>query len=234
MIKKINNFKLKIQDQKVLKWQKKDFNKGMTYVELIVVLGIFSLMTSVVIFNYNKFQDKVDIQNTASDIALKLVEAQKTALSGKLPPRTFSDDWKPSYGVYFNSSTAVDTDSISFNKKFVYFANLDDQEKVYDPSICPGVLNTDDECLDKILITKGSSISSPDGLKIIGTGCPTDPVSDLNIVFDRPNSGPSINSTGLAISCEISYAIIKISSSSGTTSCIKVYPSGRMETGQCS
>ena len=57
----------------------------MTYVELIVVLSIFSVMTSVVLFNYNEFQAKIDIKVLANDIALKIVEAQKSALSGKLP-----------------------------------------------------------------------------------------------------------------------------------------------------
>ena len=74
MIKEITNWKLKIGN----------YNRGMTYVELIVVLSIFSIMTSVVLFNYGAFQAKVDIKNLASDIALKIVEAQKSALSGKL------------------------------------------------------------------------------------------------------------------------------------------------------
>ncbi|KKQ07855.1 MAG: hypothetical protein US18_C0006G0001, partial [Parcubacteria group bacterium GW2011_GWB1_36_5] len=51
-------------------------NRGMTYVELIVVLSIFAVMSSIVLFNYGEFQAKVDIKNLASDIALKIVEAQ--------------------------------------------------------------------------------------------------------------------------------------------------------------
>ena len=48
-------------------------NRGMTYVELIVVLGIFAVMLSISMFNYKRFQGKVDIKNLANDIALKLV-----------------------------------------------------------------------------------------------------------------------------------------------------------------
>ena len=47
----------------------------MTYIELIVVLSIFAVMSSVVIFNYGLFQARIDIKNLASDIALKFVEA---------------------------------------------------------------------------------------------------------------------------------------------------------------
>ena len=85
MIKKIRNSKFVIRN----------CQKGMTYVELIVVLSIFSAMTSVVLFNYGEFQAKVDIKNLASDIALKIVEAQKSSLSGKLP-ESFPVNWKPS------------------------------------------------------------------------------------------------------------------------------------------
>src|SRR3989344_4815832 len=84
-------------------------NRGMSYVELIVVLSIFSVMTSVVLFNYGSFQAKVDIKNLASDIALKVVEAQKSSLSGKLLPPTHippnPNTWKPSYGLFFDADS---------------------------------------------------------------------------------------------------------------------------------
>src|SRR3989339_2191712 len=83
-------------------------NGGMSYIELIVVLSIFSAMTSIVLFNYGDFQARVDIKNLASDIALKVVEAQKMSLSGQSPPQeqynliASPSTWKPSYGVSFD------------------------------------------------------------------------------------------------------------------------------------
>ena len=60
-------------------------------------------MTSVVLFNYGEFQAKVDIKNLTSDIALQIVEAQKSALWGvALSSSAFAS--KPSYGVYFSPS----------------------------------------------------------------------------------------------------------------------------------
>jgi prepilin-type N-terminal cleavage/methylation domain-containing protein len=63
---------------------KKTINKtrGMTYVELIVVLSIFSVISTIVIFNYKEFQAKVDIRNLANDVALKIVQAQKNSTTG--------------------------------------------------------------------------------------------------------------------------------------------------------
>ena len=55
----------------------------MTYVELIVVLAIFAILSSVVMFNYGNFQAKVDIKNLGSDIALKIVRTQ--GHNGKVP-----------------------------------------------------------------------------------------------------------------------------------------------------
>ncbi len=93
-----------------LKFKSVHFRKGMTYVELIVVLTIFSIMSAVVIFDYNSFQSRIVIKNLSNDIALKIGEAQKNAMSGKLPPLDQQNflkengiiDWRPSYGVYFN------------------------------------------------------------------------------------------------------------------------------------
>ena len=51
-------------------------SNGMTYIELIVVLSIFAVMTSIVLFDYGGFQAKVDIKNLASDVALQIVQAQ--------------------------------------------------------------------------------------------------------------------------------------------------------------
>ncbi|MEI8174704.1 MAG: type II secretion system protein [bacterium] len=134
---------------KNLKAKSYKLNAGMTYVELIVVLSIFAVMSSIVIFNYGQFQAKVDIKNLASDIALKIVEAQQSTMSGKLNSGVSMIDWKPSYGVYFNltvNPTNIDnTDgSIAYNKKFNYFVDKDNS-KTYASLL---------EKLDTILITK--------------------------------------------------------------------------------
>ncbi|KKP85723.1 hypothetical protein A3B84_00385 [Candidatus Nomurabacteria bacterium RIFCSPHIGHO2_02_FULL_35_13] len=196
-------------------------NRGMTYVELIVVLSIFSVMTSVILFNYNAFQAKVDIKVLANDIAIKIVEAQKSALSGKLSLRTHGaiSDWKPSYGVYFDLSTS---DS---KKKFVYFTDSN-QDKDYAPS-CPGVDNTEDECIDEITITKNNFISDftvfyENDSSAVSLN------NDLTITFTRPDSGVIIKST-MPFVFTVSYVQITISSVSGITAKIKIYPSGRIQ-----
>ncbi|MSU44700.1 type II secretion system protein [Candidatus Nomurabacteria bacterium] len=193
---------------------------GMTYVELIVVLGIFAVMSSIVMFNYGEFQAKIDIKNLASDIALKIVEAQKSSLSGKLsiPPPIISS-WKPSYGIYFNSSLALDIDGIPFNKKFIYFADLDNANGY----------NIVTEKLDTISIMKGYFIDKID--RCTGTDCsPIVPISPLAITFKRPDSSVSFkDSTGTTLASGFDYIKITIKSPKASTAAIKIYPSGRIQ-----
>ncbi|MFZ3011460.1 MAG: type II secretion system protein [Minisyncoccia bacterium] len=188
-------------------------NRGMSYVELIVVLSIFSVLSSVAIYNYGDFQAKVDIKNLASDVALKIVEAQKSSLSGLLPTKVFPAGWNPSYGVYFDLATD--------DKGFIYFVDLNNSGTFNDTN-CTG------ECISKIALTKGNYISS---ISIFYKGNPT-PVSlnNLTVAFSRPDSGALIRDNGGVINqALLDYARITVSLSKGTTSAIKVYPSGRIQ-----
>ncbi len=203
--------------KKLVKIQK---NRGMSYIELIVVLGIFSVMTSVTLFNYGKFQAKVDIKNLASDIALKVVEAQKTSLSGKLPIQTATiadpTKWKPSYGVfYFNPAVN--------SKSFIYFTDLNQDGFLPSSAInCP----PNDECLDKITITKKNSISN---LDVFYQNNTTASLIDLVITFKRPDSRAIIKSSSSLAGGVIDYVQITIVSPQTATAKIKIYPSGRIQ-----
>ena len=185
----------------------------MTYVELMVVLSIFAVLSLVAIFNYSDFQDKINIKSLANDIALKVVEAQKSALSGLLPSTEAPtvSPWKPSYGVYFNLATS--------HTSFLYFADLNDNN-LLDDSDCIG------ECLSKISITQNDSIS---GISIFYPGDPTAyALNDLTVSFTRPNSDAIIKSSS-PLGPYISYVQISIVSQNGSMALIKLYPSGRVE-----
>lgn len=178
-------------------------NKGMTYIELIVVLGIFAAFSAVSIVNYRQFQSKIYIKTLANDIALKIVEAQKNSTSGKWNTGAPSDAWKPSYGLHFNLS--------SDNKSFKSFADLN-QDKSY-------VIG---ELLDTFNVTKGNSISE---IRIF----PSDStVNDLTLTFTRPSGGAYFVSGGSPLA-NVSYVQISITSPQGATNSIKLYSSGRIQ-----
>jgi prepilin-type N-terminal cleavage/methylation domain-containing protein len=205
------NLKFKKNNEK----KKPNTQAGMTYVELIVVLSIFAIMSSIVLFNYNGFQAKVDIKNLANDIALQVVQAQKSAMAGELPPALqmpyVSSNWKPSYGVYFDSKNPT---------SFIYFVDLG-QTKSYDGgTICPG-----NDCLDQLNINKGNKISQ------IIAFYPSSQTSlqDLSVTFTRPDSGATLTSVGAGLG-NVSYVQVNITSSDSTTSAnVQIYPSGRIQ-----
>lgn len=197
----------------------------MTYVELIVVLSIFAIMSSIAIFNYNGFQANVDIKNYASDIALQIVQAQKSSLSGLLPTLGGQiTGWKPSYGVYFSTNSNKGAD----NKNIIYFTDLNNNG-IFDSSFCTG------ECLSKVTITKNNTISKLEIIPSTTTSCTGvvsgNPVTDLDITFKRPDSGTTIASGVAVLSpSNITCAQITVASpGNSVTSTIKVYPSGRIQ-----
>ena len=193
---------------------------GMTLLELLVVLSIFIIMSSIAIFNYGGFQGKVDIKNLANDIALKIVAAQRSSLSGQLPSvaqqPSMIFNWKPSYGLYFNLSTS--------DKSFINFTDLNNNN-TYDGSDCAG------ECSSKISITRGDNISRIDvfyqGDTPSSHSVPS--LNDLTISFTRPDPGATITSTTTLSSNLIDYAQITINSPQSVTSKIKVYAPGRIQ-----
>ena len=186
-------------------------NRGMTYVELIVVLGIFAVVSSVAIFDYGTFQHNIDIRVLANDIAIKVVEAQKSAINGKWHSDARLGTWKPSYGVYFN---------VANNMSFTYYADLDN-----DDYFCNGSCSGANESIEQFSITKGNYISS---IGVEGSGCPSK-VDDLNITFTRPEPIASLLSA-TPLNCTITNIQINVSSSDGSVrSLIRIFPSGRIQ-----
>lgn len=214
-------FNLKNLKASKLKAKSYKLNGGMTYVELIVVLSIFFILSSVVLFNYGDFQDRVDIKNLASDITLKIVEAQKSSLNGMWNFSAAIPDWRPSYGVYFDSSTSIDSgDSIAFNKKFIYFSDLDNNSSYDGLSAC----TTPSECLDKIIITRNSYISRIDSFT---DSVPREIAKPLSVIFKRPDSSAIFVSSDLLPGFD--YIQITLASARGAAALIKLYPSGRVQ-----
>lgn len=201
--KKLNINKLKAKSYKL--------NRGMTYVELIVVLSIFATLSSVAIFNYGDFQSRVDIRNLGADIALKIVEAQKAALNGLLPlTGAPSSVWKPSYGIFFN----LDNN----NNNFIYFTDLDNN-KAYSRDGCPST-----ECINLTTITKGNIIDKIESY--IGS-TPTE-IRILSITFTRPDSSATFNLNGVPLT-GVDYVKISLKSPKGATVSIQIFPSGRIQ-----
>lgn len=87
---------------------------GFTLIELIACLGIFAVVTGVVLYNYSQFNSNVLITNYAYDVALTIRQAQ--IFGTAVRERAASTGvFGSSYGVHFDTSP---------QNSFVYYADL--------------------------------------------------------------------------------------------------------------
>ena len=101
-------------------------NRGFTVVELLVVVSIMVIMTTIVLFNYNKFNDSMLISNLAYDVSLTIRQAQTYGVAVlELPGSNSGSQIAPishhayfafPYGVHFDINSSnftlyVDADS---------------------------------------------------------------------------------------------------------------------------
>ena len=207
-----------------------NFNRGMTFIELIVVLGIFAAMSGVILFNFGGFTSNVTLQNLANQIALQIKSAQTDAINGKessifIGPcfdnnGTQLPSCRPSYGVYFDASISA---LPANHKKFVYFADVDNN-KDYNTSGACGSGGSIIECKSEIEINTSDVIS-----KICvynGTTCSSS-ISPLSITFTRPFPDATFYQGSLVTTAK--NVQIEITSAKGLQKHIVVWKTGQIE-----
>ncbi len=165
--------------------------KGFTLIEMVFVFVIFAIMASITLFNFRGFNTKLQFNNLTQDVALRVVSAQKSAISGATNINFIGQAARPSYGVYFKAATTATTDST----QFIYFNDLPDLisgtgvgDKFYNPSggPCPSSPVLGNECLSVTAITTGEFVSN---VCYLNTGATLGTCASggaANIVFTRP------------------------------------------------
>jgi type II secretory pathway pseudopilin PulG len=109
-------------------------NKSFTLVEILVVLGIISLLTLLILPQYRRGQESLALQRAAHQIAQDIRRAQEMATSAKeingVPPR---------YGVKFDVNNPA---------YYILFSDINDN----------GTYQPPDEIIETINLEKGISI----------------------------------------------------------------------------
>jgi type II secretory pathway pseudopilin PulG len=215
-------------------------NSGMTFIELIVVMGIFTAISATVLFNYRDFSDGVALQNLAQEIALQGKRAQTLASQGRSPINLLSDaqrvnientpnflptDWVSSYGLAFDSENMNTSFIFYFNSPEYYLVSdsiINSERNLYfydfvDGNYVIGCENAVSECVDEIVITDGSYIE----LLCLNSEPRTDEdciagqeTSRLHVSFTRPFLESYI--VGDDTTTPVSNAFIKLSSRDGS------------------
>lgn len=150
---------------------------------MVTVLSIFMIMTSIVLFNYNKYTNDTILTNMAYEVALSVREAQIYGVSVRKPTGVGSADFDSPYGIHF-PLVAGGTSS------YFLFADGDDDGRYDGDSTCTAGSG---ECVIPYTMQRNIKIT---GLKLKNsTECVDPPIvpADIGIVFRRPNPEPVFN-----------------------------------------
>ena len=194
-------------------------NKGLTLIELMVVVSIFLIITTVVIFNYGAFNSSVSLQNLTDDIALSIRKAQGFAIGA----RGIGEDFKNSYGMHFSINPASNNLDSSI-RSFLMFSvpiSLDPLLKKYTVGTgsC-GDGSGDNKCIEFFNIMTADYIKDIKVFKNSGDES-IGPNAYVDIVFTRPDPRAYLcYRSSLNSDCE-SASRVEITISNGDTDPIK-------------
>jgi prepilin-type N-terminal cleavage/methylation domain-containing protein len=154
---------------------KKNTPKGFSLLEMMAVLGIFGIISSIVMFNYGKFTSETVLTNMAYEIALSIREAQIYGVSVRGGESVSFD---APYGIYIPPTT-------NNLNQYILFKD-DNEDDNIDTSTCLGSL----ECVTPYTIQRNIFIESVK-LKLGNSGGNCPEISDgFSILFKRPNPEP--------------------------------------------
>jgi type II secretory pathway pseudopilin PulG len=208
-----------------MNYKKSQLNYGFTVVELVVVLGIFVVISGIILFNYQSFRTNTTVNTVSQEIALTVRKAQSYAL-GLQASGVLANLPIKGYGVRFES---IRPDQITF---FTEISPIDNQfTSVYNSC---GLPVSTEECIEYYKIETGDKIEEliVDGevLKL------TDPLSSVDVIFKKPSGdvifcvhkfGSSCNSSS---STPVSVFDVVLVSKGGVRKYVHIYGNGQIST----
>ena len=182
--------------------------KGFTLIELLVSVGIFAIMTALLMARYGSFDQGVLLTNLAYDVALTIRTAQSYGLNVKSYTRDLNN-FDAAYGVHF----------VATSTGFIFFA---------DTSLpIDYIYQITDVTVSSTTIKRNSKV----GTLCIGSG-PASCVAakSIDISFNRPDPNAHINGMPLVAGNPTTgtYAEIILMSSDGTIRKVIVRSTGQI------
>ena len=139
--------------------------RGFTALEMLVVIGIFTLVTGVVMASLPQFREKTLLDLTAQQMATIIRQAQVYGLG----TRSAGTGQYPSHGINFDAGND--------NKAMILFADANGDGKL------TGNCSSGSECVERYVLQGSVQIAS---VKTCAGGvCTTR--NPLHIIFKRPN-----------------------------------------------
>jgi len=171
--------------------------QGMTLIELMVVLAIFAIVTSTVLFDYSTYRSKLSLDNLATDIALSIRKAQTYAIGVSGADASFANG----YGVHFSTvQEPAPHPNQGSNESFLLFTDVPNPatnpvspylNKIYDnpndSSCSVSTVGIDKECSELLSIKSAVQISAIYLGYADNTSFTVPTGGNIDIVFERPN-----------------------------------------------
>ncbi len=151
----------------------KSTSTGFTLIEMLVVVGVIVVVTSVVLANNSRFGGTVLLQNLAYDIALSSRETQIYGVS----VTRFQTSFTASFGIHFDVSTPASS------KVYTVFADAaaTGADNGHYDCVAPGT--SDCEIVQATNITRGYYISE---VCITGSGAEDCTNKVLDVIYKHP------------------------------------------------
>ncbi|MEX0931632.1 MAG: prepilin-type N-terminal cleavage/methylation domain-containing protein [Candidatus Paceibacterota bacterium] len=191
--------------------KKSKYIAGFTLVELVVSLAIMGIMMSVVAFQHRGFSERIQLQNTAYELALVIREAQSYGINVRQEGSGSGAGFDGVYGVYLSDqSNNNDT-----NKTYYLF--YDTNENIENVSFNVN----QDEIIAEYTLPVGQSIAD---VYPCGGGAGPE-VNSLTIMFKRPSPEAIMKSNG---NNTLTQGCILIESQNRYSEIIQVNSTGRI------
>jgi prepilin-type N-terminal cleavage/methylation domain-containing protein len=116
--------------KRIFSESKKKYTSGFTLVEMLVVIIIITILSSLFVVNYKNIQNQLALERAAFGLANDIRRAQERAMSAGAEPECTNPNFKYKYGVYIESGT----------NQYRLFADCNDNGK-YQPADVDYIVN---------------------------------------------------------------------------------------------
>lgn len=176
--------------------------KGFSLPELIIVIGIFVIISTVAMFNQGKLSSSVLLTNMAYEVGLAIREAQTYGIGVR--SEDAGANFTGQYGAYF------DTSSETSNRQVIVFADLDQSL-----SYTQGATPPEEKYIYEFENRRGNKITAMCVGDLGGAACENGGVNSenpLSILFKRPNPSalisPDVANGGVDVRLERVYVVV--------------------------
>lgn len=176
--------------------------KGFSVIELLVTIGIFVLITGVLLSNYGRFSGTTVIDNLAHEVALSIRQAQVFGIG--VQEFGVGTGIFPSHGINYKESSPT---------ILRLFADTNTDQRFQEG-----------ELAEQFTLRRGNEIIRVCGYITSDAECTE--LSELNVTFIRPN--PEATIVGIPDEGQYSFARITLESPRGLTRSVVIWSSGQV------